>query len=326
MNPIRLAFIGCGGVANGHVGRIEQIPEAEIVALCDTSPDSIKRMKERHPSVAKLPVYEDWREMLDAVEVDAVEIHTPHTLHYEQIMESLDRGLHVLTEKPMVCMTERAKNVAAKVKETGLKLQVSYQRHFEPQYRFIRDYIAAGKLGDVHFVSALQGQEWKKAVKGTWRQDPKLSGGGQLNDSGSHLIDILLWTTGLAAESVQAIVDNRGTLVDINSSLAVRFTNGAQASIAVVGDAIHWWEDFTVWGDKGVIYFRNGELSCADENGKITEPKKLPKPSNPDRNFIDAILGKDELDVPVECGMRVIELTEAAWRSGESGCAERVAR
>ena len=326
MKPFRLAFIGCGGVANGHVGRIEKIAEAEIVALCDTSAESIKRMKERHPSVADLPVYEDWRKMLDEVKVDAVEIHTPHTLHFEQIMESLARGLHVLTEKPMVCSTEHALAIVKKLEETGLKLQVSYQRHFEPTYRYIHDFIAAGKLGDVIFVSALQGQEWKRATKGAWRQVPELSGGGQLNDSGSHMMDILLWATGLRAESVMAIVDNCGTQVDINTSLAVKFTNGAQASIAVVGDAIHFYEDFTVWGTKGTVFYRNGKLSLSGEDGKLYEPKELPAASDPDRNFIDALLGKAELEVPVECGLRVIELTEAAWRSGKSGCAEKVVR
>ncbi len=326
MEKIRIAFIGCGGVANGHASRVAAIEETEIVALCDTSPEALTGFKERHPELADVPVFADWRELLDKTELDAVELHTPHTLHYEQIMASLDLGLHVLTEKPMVCSSEHAVAVARKVAESGLKLQVSYQRHFEGAFRYMRELISSGDFGEVHSLAALQAQEWKNSQHGTWRQDPELSGGGQLNDSGSHLIDIMLWVTGLAADEVHAFIDNRGTKVDINSVVNVRFANGAQGSIAVVGDSVQFWEDMTIWGEHGVLYYRNGVLSQADRKGRLVEPRDMPSSTDPDRNFIDAILGRAELEVPVECGVRVIELTEAAWQSAERSGPVKVRR
>ena len=319
MEKIRVAFIGCGGISNGHAERLIAMPDAEIVALCDNNPDQLTRYAERHPSLADVPTFEDWEAMLDAVECDAIEIHTPHTLHYEQIMSGLDRGLHVLAEKPMVCTTEHALAVADKVEETGLKLQVSYQRHFQPEFRYSRELIARGDLGDVHFVTVLQGQNWKLGTKGAWRQVPELSGGGQLNDSGSHLVDIMLWVTGLVPQAVEAFIDNRGTPVDINSAVSMKFTNGAHGTINVVGDSIPWWEDMTIWGEKGVLFFRNGKLTHCSQDGELHLPQHMPRGTDPDRNFIDAILGKAELEVPVECGLRVIQLTEAAWQSAATG-------
>lgn len=326
MKKVRIGFIGCGGVSNGHAQRIIAMPDAEIVAICDNSPEQLKAYKERYPSLANVETYLDWREMLDKTKLDAVEIHTPHTQHYEQIMESLDRGLHVLTEKPMVCRTDHAIAISKKLKETGLKLQVSYQRHFGPSYRYARELIASGGLGEIHFLTAWQCQNWKDATTGLWRQVPELSGGGQLNDSGSHLVDIILWITGLQADEVTSFIDNRGTPVDINSAVSVSFTNGAKGTINVIGDAIRFEEEITIFGERGMLMFRRtGELIHADADGELHIPQRMPRSTDPDRNFVDAILGKDELQVPVECGLRVIELTEAAWKSAEQGRPVKVA-
>jgi len=326
MNKVRIAFIGCGGVSNGHASRINSMPDAEIVALCDTNTKTLKEYPKRHPGLAGVPTFTDWRKMLDKVKVDAVEIHTPHTLHYEQIIESLGRGLHVLTEKPMVCTVKHAEDVVKKVNETGLKLQVSYQRHFERGFRFAKELIASGKFGKVQFITALQGQAWLQGTRGSWRQDPKLSGGGQLNDSGSHLVDIILWVSGLVPSEVSAFIDNFDVPVDINSALSVRFEDGAQANISIVGNSLKWWEDLTFWGEKGMLIFRNGQLTYCDADGELHLPQRMPGSTDPDRNFVDAVLGKAELEVPVECGLRVIQLTEAAWESAAKGKPVKVKR
>ena len=324
MDPIRIAFIGCGGVSNGHARRILEFPDAEIVALCDNDPKRIEDYRAAYRSLADVPAFADWREMLDSVELDAVEIHTPHTLHHEQMMECLGRGLHVLCEKPMACTTEHALDVARKVEETGLKLQVSYQRHFDPVFRHARNLIAEGVIGELHFLSAWQTQNWKEAVKGTWRQIPELSGGGQLNDSGSHLVDIILWVSDLVADQVTAFIDNRGTPVDINSAVSVQFTNGARGTISIIGGGIGFDEEIIFYGTKGRLVVQNGQLIHVDENGDMHMPRNMPRSTDPDRNFVDAILGKDELQVPVECGLRVIQLTEAAWKSSDEGAPHKV--
>lgn len=317
---IRTGFIGCGGNASGHIGRVMQIPEAEVVALCDPSSDSLARAKERNAGAADLPEYSDYKVMLDEVEMDAVEISTPHTLHFEQIMECLDRGLHVLTEKPMVCSVDHAHQVIARAKEADRVLMISYQRHLQPAYRFVRDKVQSGEMGDIQFISALQDQKWYQGTMGKWRQQLSLSGGGQLNDSGSHLLDIVLWMTGLGVESVQAYMENFDSEVDINSALTLRFRNGALGNLSVVGNSPvgGMWEDITIWGTQAVVYIRNGELTYKAADADPVQPE-LGEASSPDQNFFDAILGRDEVQVPAECGLRVIELTEAAWESARTG-------
>lgn len=316
---IRVGIVGVGGISYGHITRFMESPDAEIVALVDNDPKRLEAAREKIPALVDVPSYSDYKDMLAVGGLDAVQINTPHTLHFEQIMASLDKGLHVLTEKPMVCTTPHAREMIKKAGEVNKVVMISYQRHFQPAYRYVKQMVSSGTLGEVTYISALQCQNWKRAVANTWRQVPELSGGGQLNDSGSHLLDILLWTSGLTAKSVHAFVDNCGTPVDINSALSMSFTNGAQGTISVVGDAPCWYEDFTIWGTKGVIFYRNGKLTYCNENREMIEPTELPDGGNVDQGFCDVILGRAQNWVPAECGLRVIELTEAAWKSAQMG-------
>jgi len=319
-DKIRVGIIGVGGMSYGHINGFLKSPDSEIVGLCDIVQTQLDRAFERVPELKGVPTYLDYKDLLAAGGLDAVEISSPHTPHFPQIMDSLDAGLHVLSEKPLVCTTEHAKAVIAKRDEVGKVLMIGYQRHFQSQYRYIRKMVADGVLGDIHFISALQCQSWKRGQVGKWRQDPALSGGGQLNDSGSHLVDVILWTSGLTAEEVTGYIDNRGTQVDINSAISIKFTNGAQGTITIVADtSVGFYEDFTIWGEKGTIFYRNGKVFYCDDAGQMSEPTEMPEGGSTDQGFLDVILGRSQNWVPAECGLRVIELTEAAWKSGETG-------
>lgn len=319
MERISIGMVGCGGIARWHLGHLLAIPEANVAALCDPDPAQVEACRAQFPELGEVPAYAEMRTMIEAGGLDAVEISTPHTQHLEQIERAFGAGLHVLSEKPLA--TTRADALAAiEARDRAGRVGVlGYQRHFQPEFRRIRERVLSGRAGAVQFVSALQCQEWRRLTAGTWRQDPALSGGGQLNDSGSHLLDVLLWTTGLEAEFVSAFDDARGTPVDINSTLSVRFRGGALGSVTVVGDAHAWHEDFTVWCERESFFLRNGALAIVAEDGSREDVPPSGATGNPDANFIDAILGRADVESPFECGLAVIELTEAAWRSAAGG-------
>jgi predicted dehydrogenase len=322
---IAVGLIGAGGVVHGHMPRLLSMPEVHVAAVCDPVPAQIARLKGAFPAIKRARTFSDYREMLDCVALDALQVHSPHTLHYPQVRDSLKRGLHVLVEKPMVCKTTHALDLIRLRDKVGKVLLVSYQRHFQPGFRYCREKIMSGDLGKVQFISALQSQNWKPATK-TWRGEPKLSGGGQLNDSGSHLLDIILWMTDLQPAEVFAYVDKAGTKVDIFSALSVKFDGGALCNVSVVGDSPTWREDITIWCERGVLFTRGGKVWLQDPEEKAIPDAQMPAGSDPDHNFINAILGREEVQSPAECGLRVIQLTEAAWKSGRSGKPEAVVR
>jgi predicted dehydrogenase len=320
---LRFGIIGVGGIAQGHIERLARNPRAEIVAICDPSEKSIAATQEKQgAAVAKASVHSDYRKLLDESKPDAVVICSRHCDHFDQIIDSLDAGAHVLTEKPLVNRVSDAYAVLRKAESSGKVVGIAYQRHTDPHFRYIRKAIASGEFGKVQAIAALQQQGWRAGTVGSWRQDPAASGGGQLHDSGSHLVDIILWTTGLTAETVSARIDFRGAPVDINSALAVQFREGAIGTLTVIGDAKGWYEDITIWCDNGTFYVRNHDsFSVQNPDGKIVKPdlQALPRGSDVNTNFIAAIYGEEEIGAPAICGLRVMELTEAAWRSGEVG-------
>jgi len=322
---VRIGFVGAGGISAVHYDRLRAAKQAEVVAITEPSRRSLERLYTRFPETQSLPLYDNYVTMLRQEELDAVIVMSPHTLHYDQIRTCLGKGLHVLAEKPLTCTIKHAKALIRKAATVDRVLMISYQRHFDPQFRYMREQIASGAIGEVQYVQAIQSQDWLRMTKGMWRQTLALSGGGQLNDSGSHLIDIVMWVTGLKVAEVFALQENFGGEVDINSTLSMKFQNGALGSMSVIGNAPGWYEDHSIVGSKGALYLRQG-IGLIQQDGQGRPVKvKVPKyVKDPDLNFVDSILGRDVPQTPPECGLRTIEVTEAAWLSAASGKPVRV--
>lgn len=321
---IRFGFIGCGGVQIWHARRMAELAEAEIVAAADPDAESRRRFVERTGLQPRM--FADHREMLSEADVDAVLVGTPHSLHLPHAVDALRSGKHVLCEKPMVNTTQEAEELIREVEQSGKVFMISYQRHAEPKFLWMKQQVASGHLGELTYISALLTQGWKWGTAGTWRQDPALSGGGQIHDSGSHIVDVLLWLAGPVAE-VHAFMDARGTPVDINTTAALRFRSGCLGSLAIVGDAYCWQEDWTVSGEKGTVFYRNGQLLVSRTLHQAPVPvpdEELPTSRGIEQAFLDAVLGRAPVLVPARVGLEVLRVTEAAWRSAREGRPVRV--
>jgi len=168
-------------------------------------------------------------------------------------------------------------------------------------------------------------QDWPAP---SWRGDPKYSGGGQINDSGSHYQDILLWMTDLLPKSVKGHIDKiyRGKeeRVEINGSFSVELSNGAAGRLIIIGDYIRGMvDDVRIMGSKGNLLFTGGDMVLHPHGGQPqpVEPKK-PKgyPASPGDNFVKLVTGRTKTNhVPAVFGARVALLTDTLLRSGKTG-------
>ncbi len=227
MAPIRFGIIGCGQwMGMTHIGRLLASADAEIVGLADPAAESIERTRADHPGLEYTPDFTDHGEMLEAVKPDAVVIATPHTLHMRHALDSFAAGCHILLEKPMVTSVAEARELLARRDELGKVLMVSYQRHYLPAYLYVAKAIARGDIGEIEYVAGLQTQAWVQGTGGSWRQDPKFSGGGQLIDSGSHLIDFMMYAVDQEVAGVIAYQADLATPVNVNSAISLRFESG----------------------------------------------------------------------------------------------------
>ncbi len=318
---MKVALVGCGGAGHAHANDLKKLIESgadvEVACLVDVVREKALSVK-RDLGFSSAEVLDDYRRAISLV--DAAVICTPHTLHYQQVMDFLRAGKHVLVEKPMACKLGEAYRMMVEAERRDVVLEVAYQRHFMPKYVAAREFVRGGGLGEVKLISLLLAQNWYKIAKGTWRGTLKLGGGGELIDSGSHILDIAFWVSGLKPLEAFAYLDPYDIEVDVNACLSAKLTRGALLSFAVAGDSPAWAEAEMFWGERGRLVIgeeapvftpRGGEPRPVDTSGF--------KPSRPVFNFVDAVAGRDENKSPALCGLYVAALSEAAYESTKRG-------
>jgi len=320
---IRIGIVGTGGMGRHHALQIAQRDDAQITALCDTNAEATERLAETIGSGTQdVARFDQWEELLAGDVVDGVIIATPHTQHGEQVCRFLDAGVNVLVEKPMTTTVADARKILASADSSGKVLAIAYQRHGDGRFIRARELLAGGAIGEVRLVQVIIAQDCVHLFRPgvSWRGDPALSGGGHFMDTGSHINDILLWTTGLEPKRVQAFINQDGADVDVLTAVTVEFTNGAVGTLAYTSLSPEWREEFTFYGNDGVMRFGAAEPLMLHKRGEdIVLPKAADGGSTPANNFIDAILGNAEVQAPGVCGLRVAQLTEGVYSSSQSG-------
>jgi predicted dehydrogenase len=324
MKKVKMGIIGCGGYAGAHARRLKEREDVEITALCSRHEESIKNLINRRLSdyPGKIGRFTSTETMYENAELDGVVICTPHNLHFPQAIEAIDRKCHVLIEKPMVITRKEAEELSRKSRENPrLRVGVCYNTAYAPALNPVRSAMEDGRYGKLELITGYLAQNWRTLTRGTWRHDPVTAGGGQLVDSGAHLIHSFLSLSGAAPDEVFAYSSNAGAAVDVNSVISVKFKNNVFASITVGGNSIPDGSFTAFIFEKGRIEVDawRGEWSREiGEDGNITEHTGYPE-ADPDSNFIDAVLGKADLKAGIAGGLTAAAFTEAVYRSIGSG-------
>ncbi|WP_166787758.1 MULTISPECIES: Gfo/Idh/MocA family protein [Cryobacterium] len=154
----------------------------------------------------------DWRAVIDRPDIDVIDIVTPGTSHAEIAIAALDAGKHVLCEKPLantVAEAEAMADAAARAFDRGVYAMVGFTYRRIPAATLARDFVAAGKIGDIRQVRVNYLQDWLVDPQSplTWRLQKELAGSGALGDIGAHAIDLAQFITGQRLESVSGIIE-----------------------------------------------------------------------------------------------------------------------
>lgn len=330
MKTVRLGIIGCGSMSRYHAKTFTtQVKNAEIVALCDTHKENLDRYQREifDPIKKKPPTFADFRDLLSKVKMDAVMIVTPHADHFQQVTNSLDAGLHVLVEKPMVITSDDARSIIQRAAKKKRILSVAFPGTFTPEFQYIRGLMDKGLLGEVIAVDSFVAQAWKRATKGTWRQELKVAGGGMAFDTGAHVFNAMLFLANSRPAEVFAWTDNRGAPIDIACSATIRYENGAVGTAMINGDSLAGWDEgVRVSFTKGEVEtgIHGGRLQHWGADGKLVKYPPVPAVPSLQQWFIDCVLGKAEDPAPAIWGLRQALLYEALYESARNGKAVKV--
>ncbi len=318
---INLALVGCGGMAHSHAQSLLGMKDdVNVVALVDVLPDRTKAYKEKYfPKATEFDSYEKLMAAPPAG-LTGVVLVTPHYLHYGQSKAALEKGLHVLCEKPLVTNSKDAYDLWATVKKTGKLLAIGFQASYTAEYQAIKAYRDNGKLGRVQIISGWLAQGWLKNTANSWRQDPKQSGGGQMYDSGSHVLNGMMWLMNEPVVEVSCMYDTMGSPVDINGVAILRFEGGALGSVAIGGNSAGWDVAINIQTDIGQVRTGpHGGFLEMKQHGRTIYPAvsfdDTPGAFTVHRNFIRAIQGKEALEAPVRYGVLLSSLMDAMYES-----------
>lgn len=192
---VRVGIIGPSWWVNyWHLAALQNHPQAEIAAVCGAKTRDEAETKAKYGE--NVQIFTDMEQMLDTVPLDAVVVCTPNDLHHPATMAALQRGLHVICEKPLALDSAQAQEMAETAKEKGLLGMANFPYRDNPNAQAFRRLIQEGYVGRMlHISGQYHGGFGLNRAPG-WRGLTERSGSGILGDLGSHLIDLARYVTG----------------------------------------------------------------------------------------------------------------------------------
>jgi predicted dehydrogenase len=239
---VRVAVVGLGYWGPNLVRNFFELPETELVAVCDLDADRIDRTCRRYPNVRRTTSYD---ELLDDPTIEGVAVATSVRSHFELARAALEAGKHVLVEKPMAASSREASELIALAERHGLVLMPGHTFLYSPPVNAVRDLIRSGELGDIYFVSS------SRVNLGLHQPDVSV-----VWDLGPHDFSILRYWLGEPPSSISAT--SRGCVLPAMPDVAfvnMRFPAGAIANVHLAWLAPTKLRQTVVVGsDKMVVY------------------------------------------------------------------------
>jgi len=339
MKKVRIGIVGVGGMGQGHIASLKDVPEAQLTAVADIDAAVAKEVGTK----AGVPWFTDHRKLVDSGLVDAVLVATPHYFHPEISIYAMEHGLHALSEKPIAVTVSQADAMVAAAKKTRKVFAVMHQMRSLPEIIAARKIIEDGRLGEIQRTVLMEPNYRSQAYydSGTWRATWAGEGGGVIMNQAPHCIDLFILFGGLP-KKIEAKWRTRLHKIEVDDevSAVLEYKNGAWGYYYTCTNEIPRGVYMEIAGNKGKLVYRNGQLQFFSIVGDLKEftfknkemwaaPEfkeekiKLPKVQGSHaaitRNFCRAILYGEKLLSPGMEGLRVVEFINAVLLSGKLG-------
>jgi len=237
-------------------------------------------------------IYTDFKDMMEKESlrteaegrIDFVSIVTPNFVHFEPAMLALEKGFHVVIEKPITFTLEQAKQLKAKAEETGKRLLLCHTYTGYPMVKQAKQLVKSGAIGKVRKIYVEYPQGWLSTLlektgqtQASWRTDPKRSGkAGAMGDIGTHAFNIAEYVTGLHVTHVCADLNIlvEGRMLDDDGAVLMKMDNGA--SLVLMASQVAAGEENCI---KIRVYGEKAGIEWKQEDANTLFVKWLDKPS-----------------------------------------------
>ena len=338
---MRYALIGCGRIATNHI-KAAVNNKLDLVGVCDIYPEKMEALLEKHGLEKETGIhwYTDYKDMLETEKPELVSIATESGSHAEIALYCIEKGIHVIIEKPMAMSMADADKIIQLSEEKNVKVAACHQNRFNVAVQELRKALESGRFGKISHGSVHvrgnrnQGYYDQAPWRGTWEQD-----GGALMNQCIHGIDLLRWMMGDEVEEVYGATRQQFhdylEAEDIGMAV-VKFKNGAIGTIEGTTNVYpqNLEETLYLFGKNGTVKIGGTSTNnidvwdFADETEKDTKNKGLVEAtSNVYGNghtslfadVIDAVKNDRKPYVDSVAGRNALEMILAIYKSQKTG-------
>jgi len=271
MKPVTFGIIGAGRIGKLHADNLlSRVDGARLKAITDPFLDEDWVASRNIPLTGK-----DHRILLDDPEIDAILIGSPSAEHAPQMIECAEARKHIFCEKPIALDPEIIKNALAEVDKSGVKLQVGFNRRFDPNFSAVQHQVASGALGDPHIIRITSRDPAPPPAEYV------AGSGGMFLDMTIHDFDMARFLSGSEVNEIHAygavLVDPEiGKAGDIDTAvISLKFANGALGIIENSRKAVYGYDQrVEVFGAKGTAMADNNtptSMIVLNESGTIRD-------------------------------------------------------
>ena len=325
---LKYALIGCGRISVNHISAAIK-NELNIVGLCDLVQDNIDDKFKKFDLVESIGKYNDYKKMIEIEKPEIVAIATESGLHAEIALYCIDRGVHVIIEKPMAMSIKDANEIIQRSNQKGVKVSACHQNRFNVAIQELRKAIDAGRFGrlshgSIHVRWNRNESYYTQAPwRGTWAQD-----GGALMNQCIHGIDLLRWVMGDDISEIYGATRQQFhdylEAEDVGMAV-IKFKNGAIATVEGTTNVYpqNLEETLYLFGESGTVKIGGKSTNnidvwdFSDETEDDKKNKGLQEPTsnvygnghsslyadmveairNDRKPYVDAVAGKNALEV-----------------------------
>ena len=302
---IRVAIIGCGLVGQK---RARALAGAKLVACVD--PDR-SRAGDLARNAKGCAVFPDWPSVIRNDQIDVVIVATPHNLLAEISGAAVREGKHVLVEKPGARNVDELRGLISIAESAGVCVRVGFNHRYHPAFQQARELVDSGKIGSLMFIRARYGHGGRKEYDREWRARPEISGGGELIDQGTHLIDLAHWFLG-EFEEVDGFAHTYFWEIPVDDNAFLLLKTKEKKVAFLHASWTEWKNTFSF-----EIYGRGGKLQVDGLGGsygaeRLTWYRMLPEMGPPETNVWEYPMEDDSWEVEMAEFLKDIRLSRAS--------------
>jgi len=271
MEKLKVGILGLGPIGQKHLRNCLLMRDLKVT-VADQSKFALLRAKQ----MGIKEVYTDYQDLLQKADIDAVVITLPNFLHEASACLAAEKGLDIFVEKPLGRTVEECVSIVRSAKKNNVKLMVGFYQRFLERNRALKATIESGALGDVELIShevigsGVFSHRFPPSPVPEWWFDARMTGGGALQDTGCHMIDLMRWLLNDEASVQYIFLGYKFRLpLEDTAILSLQFKNMGTIAVLMMG----WFAMDTT--QRIAIYGTAGSTSLGELTARISTKRAI---------------------------------------------------